>query len=385
MKKELPLGFVVLLLLFFSSVFSQATKQPTKQLVNNNSKILIIVSSYGKDSGNVRPGYEFDEFTQAYLIFKANGFTMDVASPKGGSTEPDEFNKEKLYNQIVLADAKVMAALKNTIPTASINPANYRAIYIVGGKGAMFDLPFDPSLQDIITSIYKQKNGVVSAVCHGPAALVNVKLPDNSYLLNGQTVTGFCNAEEEKFGKKWVKDFPFLLEDKLKTRNARYEHAQMMLPHVSVSGKLITGQNPYSTTAVAEEVVKALGKQPVKRSLYTDENSMYLVKKAISGEFNWAASTLANDKTAYDIELIAVYGYYRLIGENADSETIQTALSIIDLATPYMYNEVLELERAKGYIKLKNTAKAKEILQALVIKSPGMNAAATLLKEMESR
>lgn len=376
---------VILVLFFCSGSFSQAKKEAGSKAGNSHNKILVVVSSYGKDSGNIRPGYEFDEFTQAYLIFKANGFAMDVASPKGGSTEPDEFNRNKPYNKAVLTDEKAMAALKNTIPTAHINPANYVAVYIVGGKGAMFDLPFDPSLQDIIASIYNRKNGIVSAVCHGPAALVNVKVADNKYLLNGKTVTGFCNAEEEKFGKKWVKDFPFLLEDKLKTRDALYEQAPIMLPHTSVSGNLITGQNPYSTTAVADEVVKSLGKQPVKRWLYADENSMYLVKKAVTGEFDWARSELQKNKTAYDIELIAVYGYYRLIGEKAGEDETRQALDIIELTSPYMYNKVLEHARAKGYIKLNNKEKAKEVLQALIKKEPAMNEAIALLKELDTK
>jgi putative intracellular protease/amidase len=380
MKNRLKIILWILIVTAGLPTVAQMKKAGGKP-ANIANRILMVVSSYGKDSGKIRPGYEFDEFTQAWLVFKANGFTMEVASPKGGPTEPDEFNKTKLYNKTVLADKIAMAALKNTIPTVRINPADYTAVYIVGGKGAMFDLPFDPSLQDIISYIYNKKNAVVSAVCHGPAAFVNVKTDGKKYLLEGKTVTGFCNVEEEKFGKKWVKDFPFLLEDKLRSRNAVYEQAEIMLPHVIVSGNLVTGQNPYSTAWLAEEVVKALGRQPVKRTLYTDENSMFLVKKAITGEFEWAKAELSKNKPAYDIELIAVYGYYRLIDEKASNKETQLALNIIELATPYMYKDVLELERAKGYIKLGEKEKAKIILQALVKKEPTMEKAVALLKE----
>ena len=107
--------------------------------------MLMVVSSYGKDEGASRPGYEFDEFSQAYLIFKANGMEVDIASPKGGKVEADQFNTDKEYNKAIMADEAVLKLLDNTLPTAEIVTEKYDAIYIVGGKGAMFDLPFDPS------------------------------------------------------------------------------------------------------------------------------------------------------------------------------------------------------------------------------------------------
>ena len=135
---------IVLIIALFVplAVFSQS-KEASK-------KILMVLSSYGKDMGAIRPGYEFDEFSQAYLIFKNNGLLIDVASPKGGKVESDKFNTSKLYNQLVMEDKEAMNLLDNTKSTASISASDYDAVYIVGGKGAMFDLPYDPSLQDII-------------------------------------------------------------------------------------------------------------------------------------------------------------------------------------------------------------------------------------------
>lgn len=346
-------------------------------------KILMVVSSYGKDSGAIRPGYEFDEFSQAYLIFKANGFEVDVASPKGGVAESDEFNKKKLYNKAVMQDAAAMNLLAHTKPTATINSSNYKAIYIVGGKGAMFDLPFDPSLQDLIVAFSAQPDKVIAAVCHGPAAFIHVKQKDGSSFLAGKQVTGFSNAEELKFGKKWAKEFPFFLEDKLKERGAVYQQSDMMLPQVSRAGNLITGQNPYSTTELAEEIVKALGKKPVQRTLYADEKSMVLVKKAMNNAFDWAKEELKKNTTTYDIELIAVYGYYRLMSENASRDGIIQSLQIIELAKPYMFHEQMSFEMAKGYMKLNNKARAKTLLMEIVEKKPEFKEAVLLLKEIE--
>ena len=173
-------------------ILSQANKSP--------KKILMVVSSYGKDLGDTRPGFEFDEFSQAYLVFKQNNLDVVVASPKGGKVEADQFNEEKAYNQAVLGDQKIMEVLGNSIPTSKVDPTAYDAIYVVGGKGAMFDLPYDPSLQDIILNIYRRDGTVISSVCHGPAAFVNIKDGDH-FIIEDIEITGFCNVEEELFGK----------------------------------------------------------------------------------------------------------------------------------------------------------------------------------------
>ncbi|MCF1715032.1 DJ-1/PfpI family protein [Flavihumibacter sp. RY-1] len=345
-------------------------------------KVLIVVSSYGKKEGKLRPGFEFDEYSQAYLIFKANGLEIDVASPKGGPAEADEFNRAKAYNKELLEDKVAMAKLQHTIPTAKVNPALYSAIYVVGGKGAMFDLPYDPSLQELISSIYKKPDGVIAAVCHGPAAFVNVKLEDGSYLIANRKITGFCNEEEDKFGKTWKAEFPFLLEDKLKARGAQYERNAAMLPQLIRDGKLITGQNPFSTTVLAEELVRAIGVEPVSRTLYPDERSINLVDKYLKGATSWAEEELRKNHGAYDLELIAVYGYYGLIKGDGSKEGIGSALGIIELVKPWVSNENLEYEMARGYLKLGNKEKAKAILQQVVAKAPSFKEAKKLLEEI---
>ena len=353
------------------------------QTTKSAKKILIVVSSYGKKEGKQRPGFEFDEFSQAWLIFKSNGLTMDVASPKGGYAEPDEYNKTKPYNKAVIEDANAMATLNNTIPTAQIKPELYSAVYVVGGKGAMFDLPFDPSLQEIIANIYQKQNGVVAAVCHGPAALVNVKINDSTFLLKNKTVSGFSNEEEEKFGKTWAKEFPFMLEDKLKARAVKYEHSEAMLPQVSVDGRLITGQNPFSTIWLAEEIVKSLGITPAKRELYKDERSMQLVKRVLKGELVWAQQEITANNTLYDLQLIAVYGYYKLLYAKGNTAELNKGIQIIELVTPWVFNENLQYQMAKAYLELNNKEKAKTILQEIITKKPAFVNAKKLLDEIK--
>lgn len=353
------------------------------QSESSSKKILMVVSSYGKDQGESRPGYEFDEFSQAYLIFKNNGLHIDVASPKGGKVEADKFNREKPYNQQVLKDESAMALLETTRPTANIDAAYYDAIYIVGGKGAMFDLPYDPALQEIILNLYQREGTVISSVCHGPASFVNVK-DGADYIIKDIEVTSFCNVEEELFGKKWVAEFPFQLEDKLKARGAVFSQTDFMLSNVAKSGKFITGQNPFSTTRSAEAVVEAMGIKPAQRTFYKDENSVYLIQEVLDGTTTIAsaAQSLETNLESYDISLIAVYGYFKIMQAQEEQEGLSKAVDLIEMTAPHFFNENLQFVLAKAYITLNNSERAREILNDLVERELLKEQAETLLKEI---
>ncbi|WNH52232.1 type 1 glutamine amidotransferase domain-containing protein [Stenotrophomonas oahuensis] len=224
--------------------------------------VLMIVSGEGRDAGKTRPGYEFDEVSQAWLIFKANGLAVEVASPQGGPVEADKYNPEEPFNTQLLTDQDAMGKLANTRRIADLQASDYAAVYVVGGKGAMFDLPRHAPLQALITDAW-QRGAVVAAVCHGPAALAPVRLADGTALVAGRKVTGFSNEEEALFGKKWAKEFPWLLEDALRERGGQWSEAPLMMPHVVTDGRLVTGQNPYSTPGVAEAIVRAMGRSPL--------------------------------------------------------------------------------------------------------------------------
>ena len=367
---KMPLLFFALIL--SSGLLAQKTTPP---------KVLMVVSGYGKNAGKARPGFEMDEFAQAYLIFTANGLVPEVASPQGGKVEPDEFNPEKPYIQAILKDSTAQQLLRHTLPTARVRPQDYNVIYIVGGKGAMFDLPVDPYLQEAIVAVDAQ-NGIVASVCHGAAAFAHVKKSDGSYWVTGKKVTGFSNAEEVMFGKKWKLEFPFLLEDKLKARAAIFEQTDIMLPHVTQDKNVITGQNPYSTTAMATAVVRALGLAVAPRTLYPDENSMLLLTSFVEGHKEAARMALAQDTDQYDVELIALYGYLRAKAANDNAQQIQLAVEMMNLAMPYYYNAQLSLAQAECYLKLNDKAAARATLQSILDKEPDHKDAVKMLQEL---
>ncbi|CAH1778073.1 unnamed protein product, partial [Owenia fusiformis] len=121
--------------------------------------------------------------------------------------------------------------------------------------GTMWDFPDDPDVQRLSAEIY-DKGGVVSAVCHGPVALINVRLKDGSYLVKGKGIAAFCNEEEDAAS---VRDIvPYTVEDKLIERGAKYTKAGVFQSHVVADGRLVTGQNPPSAKDTGEAIVKAL-------------------------------------------------------------------------------------------------------------------------------
>ncbi|GHF24201.1 hypothetical protein GCM10017044_18520 [Kordiimonas sediminis] len=347
----------------------------------DNKSVLMVISSHGKDGGETAPGYEFDEFSAAFLVFQENGLTIDVASPKGGKAEADKFDPKAPLNAKVLEDEAIMAKLDNSLPLADINPDAYEAIFIVGGKGAMFDFHNDTNLQNIIRDIYVD-GGTVSAVCHGPAAFVNVTLPDGTHLLAGKKVNGFTNVEEKLFGKKWAKEFEFLLEDELMKRGGLFQSSPMMLSHVAEDGRLITGQNPTSTVHVAEAVVRSLGIEPVDRVKETDEVTLALVQNIMDNGIS-AASAYTEDKSKFNGQLISMYGYYYSMVAEKD-EDITLAIDIMSLETDVSAHPTLRLQMAQSWLKLGEKKMALSVANSILDTNPDHEGASRFIQSLNA-
>lgn len=248
-----------------------------EDIPEHRGKILAVMTSVDTMGEGKATGYEHTELARAYWVFIANGFAVDFASPKGGKP-PAVLDGEDMgrYDYAFLNDEEIQGRLANTLPLSAINPDDYEAIYFVGGKGTMFDFPDNKDIQRITKSMY-QSNKVVSAVCHGPAALVNVKLDNGEMLLSNKRVTGFTNGEELTLIPEAEQLFPFLLEDKLKQQGAHFQAGFNYLEQVSQDGKLITGQNPWSVWTMAEKVVAELGYEPKTRTKTPEEHSVELL------------------------------------------------------------------------------------------------------------
>ncbi|WP_172449263.1 type 1 glutamine amidotransferase domain-containing protein [Bowmanella denitrificans] len=347
-------------------------------------RMLMVVSSYGETNTAdeiIKPGFEFDELAKAYLVFSNNGLEVDIASPLGGYPVADKYDPEKPYNQAFSQDPVAISKLNNSLVLSQIKPADYQAVFVVGGKGPMFDLYQDKALQHIIGTIW-ENNGIVSAVCHGPAALVNVKLSDGSYLVSGKKVNGFTNQEEAAFGKKWKKDFSFLLEDKLRERGAQFESSALMLSHVATDTRLVTGQNPFSTVDTALAVLKAIGIEAKHRPSYKDDNSIKLVRDLLEG-MPYSTAQL-KENSAVQVELIGMYGYY-LAQFGQDKNDKHNAIRIMELVNPIMQHPALVTQIAQTHQALGNDMAARQTLTTYLQAHPESENVQALLNELESK
>lgn len=314
-----------------------------------SDRVLLVVSSHGADGGKTRPGFEMDELSQAYAVFADNGLTVDIASPAGGVVVADEFDPKKPYNSRFIADTAAQAKLTATRTLANARGESYAAVFVVGGKGAMFDLPVNTDLKTLIAQTY-EAGGVIGAVCHGPAVLMNVPMKNGTSLIAGRGVTGMSNEEELLFGKRWIPAFPVLLEDGLRGAGAKFSAAPMMLNHVVADGRIVTGQNPFSTFSTAEAVVRAMGRKPAPRESFADERSIALIGQMLAGEVAEARQSLKADPAQYDVPLIAAWGLYRSKTPGADRTMIEGAITAMETALPH-YDEprlVAAIAEARG-------------------------------------
>jgi putative intracellular protease/amidase len=229
-------------------------------------RVLIVVTSHAQlGTTGQKTGLWLEELAAPYNAFRAAGVEVDIASPQGGrppiDPKSDAPNSDAKPGEAkgevatFLADADAREKLDNTLKLADVEVrAGYDAVFVAGGHGVMWDLPRDERLQALLATTFDQGD-VVAAVCHGPAALVGVKLASGQLLVAGRKVAGFSDEEEKAVGLD--RAVPFLLEAKLKELGGKYERGPIWAPFAVSDGKLVTGQNPASSKLVAQQVLAA--------------------------------------------------------------------------------------------------------------------------------
>jgi len=188
-------------------------------------------------------------------MFTAAGHAVTVASPKGGAAPVDPRSAGDAERFAI----DTMAALQDTVPLATLDPAGFDAVFFPGGHGTMFDFPDDPAVVRAVNHAIAV-DAPLALVCHGPAALVGAVKPDGSPAVAGRLVTGFTNAEEDAV--ELTDRMPFLLETKRGEQGATFVGEANFVEHVVVDGNLITGQNPASSAAAARALLERLAAVP---------------------------------------------------------------------------------------------------------------------------
>lgn len=220
-------------------------------------KVLIPVTNHAtlgdteQQNGTYAP-----ELTHVIHVLKGAGIDYEVASIKGGKAPIyGQDIEDDAVNSSILADEDFQNRVNNTIPVSQVNIADYDGVFYPGGFGLLSDLATNDDFATLTAQHY-EGGGIVAAVCHGPAALLPITLSNGDYLLSHKSVTGFTREEEVDYGT--IGDVPFLMEEALTRKAARFNKVQPWGTFVVEDDRVITGQNPASAHAVGEALVKQL-------------------------------------------------------------------------------------------------------------------------------
>ncbi|HEY9695257.1 MAG TPA: type 1 glutamine amidotransferase domain-containing protein [Oculatellaceae cyanobacterium] len=213
-------------------------------------------------------GFWAAELIHPYDAFIKSGCQVTIASPKGGKVEFDGlsdprdasgYSKDDSLSLEYINQPEFMQLLENTPSIADLNHNDFDAIVVCGGQSPMFTFRGDQSLADLFVEFYESAKPS-AALCHGTCLLLETKLSDDTYLIQGKTMTGFTNSEEDYadqvIGQKVM---PFRIEDEAKKLGANFLTKEPFAAYAVQDGNLITGQQQNSGHETAKLVLQALG------------------------------------------------------------------------------------------------------------------------------
>ena len=232
-------------------------------------KVLMVVANPRTATTTGWPvGFWASELTHPYYAFTRVGYEVTIASPEGGKVEVDtlsdprdesKWSAEDLISMGFLNTPELVALLQDTPKLADLDLAEFDAVVVCGGPAPIWQFRDNDHLKRTLAAFYEAEKPT-AILCHGVSALIDVQLSDGSYLVEGKTVTGFANVEEDfsdtSAGQKVM---PFRIEDELRKRGANYVEGGLFKAFAVRDGRLITGQQQYSGAKVAELVIGALG------------------------------------------------------------------------------------------------------------------------------
>jgi putative intracellular protease/amidase len=219
-------------------------------------RIVFVLTNHDRKGSTGQPtGFYLPEAAHPWAILDAAGYAVDFVSPQGGVAPMDGADNPDSACQRFLDTPSIMAKVQNTLRPDQAKATDYAGIFYVGGHGTMWDFPDSEGIARLAAEIY-EAGGIIGAVCHGPAGLVNLKLSDGHYLVEGKRVAAFTDNEERAVNLQGV--VPFLLASTLQQRGAIHVPAPNWQANVVIDGRLISGQNPASAEGVGREMVRLL-------------------------------------------------------------------------------------------------------------------------------
>lgn len=247
MYKSTPKFYLVIFMgILFSSWITSVYSQKKVLFVTSNQDF------YGNTK--ISTSNHFEEIVIPYDIFIKAGYTVDFISPKGGAIPIGYINSSDSIQKKHLYDAFFMDKLEHTLKPSDIKTDDYSAIFFNGGGAAMFGVAENQTIQNIARKIYN-KNGVVSAICHGTAGLAYLKDDAGKSLYAGKKITGFPDKFESK-EKEYYKTFPFAIDQAIKSNEGNFVYSDKGWDSfVVVDGRFVTGQDPSSGSKMAHEII----------------------------------------------------------------------------------------------------------------------------------
>lgn len=263
MHSALVFEMTKLLYPLFAAVFGSsaiATADP----VPDKKPILLVLTNHAKlgETGKLT-GFFLSEASHPWEVFSKAGYPVTLASPLGGFAPLDpksydlkDASNEMFWKKFGSGDAADdTLGVKETSALKDVKPEDYSAVFYAGGHGTMWDFRGNKDVQRVTAGVF-ENGGAVGAVCHGPAALIDVTLKDGTPLVKGKKVAAFTNAEEEAVGL--TKVVPYLLQTDLEKAGALHMPGENFGEQAVVDGRLATGQNPASAKKAAELLIGAM-------------------------------------------------------------------------------------------------------------------------------
>lgn len=231
----------------------------SSNVVKPAERVLFIVSNahfYG--ATDIETSNHFAELVYAYDVFVKAGYAINFVSPQGGAIPVGYINTSDTLQKKYLYDNDFMDALEHTQKPETLKATDYKAVYYGGGGAAMFGVADNEPIQKIVMELYEKHRGVVSAICHGTAGIVNLKKQDGTYLFAGKKVNGFPDIFERK-DAAYYQTFPFSIQATIQERGGDFLFSEKGWDgFYQADGRLITGQDPTAAAKVAQMVVKKL-------------------------------------------------------------------------------------------------------------------------------
>ncbi|CDM61886.1 MULTISPECIES: type 1 glutamine amidotransferase domain-containing protein [Rhizobium] len=255
--------------------------------------VLIVLSDSDhldlKDGKVFETGFYLNELMQPVKALLDAGHEITFATPKGTAPSVDKTSIDKMYfggdeaamndSEKQLAELGLLSSEKSPVVSLArveqIGYDDFDAVYVPGGYAPMQDLLVSSELGSLLT-YFHEKGKITALACHGPIALLSTMADAKGFvgqfettgtakanagwIYAGYKFTVFSNREEEMAkGLLNGGEMKFYPQDALTTAGGEFSQAEAPFDvHVVVDRELITGQNPASAPAVAQELLSRL-------------------------------------------------------------------------------------------------------------------------------